>query len=169
MTTFLDLAQARRSIRRFAAGVAIVVPLIAAQRATPPPAELRAACDAAFAIVAKTAGVRTRRSNGSFSDEVFPKAIPGCRIEIDGSFKRAAKTGAAANRLRNGLDAQGWRELPEFSADGHDGTSFAYRKDTVACFARGVWDGGADGDPAIPALDPYKVTVICGNAAMFTR
>jgi hypothetical protein len=157
------------SVRRFAAGVAIVITVTGAQRATPLPADVRAACDAAFAIVARTAGVKARRSNGSFSDEVFRSAISGCRIEIDGSFKRAAKTGAAADRLRSGLDAQGWRELPEFSADGHDGTSFAYRKDTVACFARGVWDGGADGEPAIPALDPYKVTLICGHAAMFTR
>ena len=169
MTTFLDLAQARRGILWFAAGVAMMVPPIAAQPSTPLSADLRAACDAAFAIVAKTAGVKTRRSYGSFRDEVFPRAIPGCRIEIDGSFKRAAKTGAAADRLRDGLDAQGWRELPEFSADGHDGTSFAYRKDHIACFARGAWDGGSDDEPELPALDPYKVTVICGNAAMFTR
>ena len=166
------------SARRFAAGVAIAIatlvgarsaPNLIAQRETPLPADVRTACDAAFAIVAKTAGVKTRRSNGSFSDETLRAPIPGCRIEIDGSFKKAEKTGAAADRLRDGLGAQGWRELAAFSADGHDGTSFAYRKDTVACFARGAWDGGADGEPEIPPLDPYKVTVICGKAVMFVR
>lgn len=61
------------------------------------------------------------------------------------------------------------QELPEFSADGHDGTSFAFRKGGAACFARGEWDGGADGEPEMPAADPYKVIVFCGEAAMFVR
>ena len=161
-----------RSVRRFAAGVALSLLIVisaAAQRAADLPADVRAACDTAFSIVSKTAGVKTRRSYGSFNDETFRAPIPGCRIEIDGSFKKAQKTGAAPENLRQRLDALGWRELPEFSADGHDGTSFAYRKGTVACFARGTWDGGADDEPEIPALDPYKVTVICGQAAMFIR
>lgn len=158
-----------RSARRFAAGVALVFPLSAVAQNAPLPADVKGACDTAYAIVSRTAGITTRRSNGSFNDEAFRAPIRGCRIAIDGSFKKAEKTGAAADRLRAGLDAQGWREQPEYSADGHDGTSFVYRKDAVACFARGVWDGGADDEPEIPRLDPYKVTVICGSASMFAR
>src|SRR4029450_9682792 len=109
------------------------------------------------------------RSNGTFNDETFRATIPGCRIQVEGSFKKAEKIGAAVDLLHNGLGAQGWRELFEFSADGHDGTSFAFRKDTVACFARGEWDGGADDEPEIPPLDAYKLTVICGKAALFVR
>jgi hypothetical protein len=52
------------SVRRFAAGVALVIPLLGPQRAAAMPPDVRTECDAAFAIVAKTAGVKTRRSNG---------------------------------------------------------------------------------------------------------
>jgi len=158
----------RKRVRRFAAGVALIVPLtIAAQGAVPP--DVRAACDQAFAIVTKTAGVKTRRSNGSFNDETFRAPIAGCGIRINGSFKKAEKTGAAAERLRDAFESWRWQELPDFSADGHDGTSFAFQKDEVACFARGEWDGGTDDEPEIPAADPYKVTVICGKATSFIR
>src|SRR5689334_16260470 len=101
------------------------------------PADVRAACDNAFAIIAKTQGIKTRRATGSFNDETFRSPVPGCRIEIDGSFKKAGKSGAAADNFRSALENNGWIELPEFSADGHDGTSFAFRKADVACFARG--------------------------------
>jgi hypothetical protein len=133
------------------------------------PSDVRAACDQAYAIVTRTDGIRTRRSVGSFKDETFRAPIAGCRIEIDGSFKKAAKSGAAAERLRAALDSAGWIELPEFSADGHDGTSFAFRRNDVACFARGSWDGGADDEPGIPPADPYRVVVICGKAQLFVR
>ena len=158
-----------RFVRRFAAGVAFLIPLSAHAQSGRLPADVKGACDTAFAIVAKSAGIKTRRSNGSFNDETFRAPIPGCRIQIDGSFKKAEQTGAAADLLHNGFEAQGWRELGEFSADGHDGTSFAFRKDTVACFARGEWDGGADDEPDAKPLDTYKLTVICGKAAMFAR
>lgn len=148
--------------------VLLIVPLaVAAQRAPAVPADVRAACDDAFAIVAKTGGVTTRRSTGAFNDETFRAPISGCRITIDGSFKKAAPSGGAAERLRNAFETRQWQELPDFSADGHDGTSFAFRKGGVACFARGEWDGGADDEPEIPAADPYKVVVICGRAAAF--
>ena len=160
----------QRRARRFAAGVALILPLtLAAQRAPAVPADVQAACEDAFAIVAKTPGVTTRRSTGRFNDETFRAPIPGCGIAINGSFKRAEKTRAAAERLRDAFESRQWQELGEFSADGHDGTSFAFRHGDVACFARGSWNGGADGEPEIPALDPYKVTVVCGKAAMFVR
>lgn len=133
------------------------------------PADVRAACDNAFATVSRTPGVKTRRSVGAFSDETFRAPVAGCRIEIEGSFKRAAKSGAPAENFRAALEKSGWSELAEFSADGHDGTSFAFRKDDVACFARGNWDGGADDEPDIPPSDPYRVTIICGKAAAFAR
>ena len=133
------------------------------------PADVRAACDNAFKIISKTQGIKTRRSTGSFNDETFRAPVPGCRIEIDGSFKKAEKSGAAADNFRDALEKTGWTELGEFSADGHDGTSFAFRKNDVACFARGEWDGGSDDEPEVPPSDPYKVTIICGKANQFVR
>lgn len=150
--------------------LSVVMMLTFAATAQPAlPADVRAACDRAFAIVAKTKGIKTRRANGSFNDETFRAPIPGCRIEIDGSFKKAGDGGAAAENFRDALEKGGWTELPEFSADGHDGTSFAFRKDDIACFARGTWDGGSDDEPEIPPADPYKVTIICGKANQFVR
>lgn len=155
--------------RRFAAGVALVVPLSVHAQGGRPPADVKTACDTAYAIVTKVAGTKTRRSIGSFKDEMFREPIPGCRVQIDGSFTKAGKTGAAADVLARGLEAQGWQKILEFSADGHDGTSFALRKGGVACLVRGEWDGGADDEPGNAPVDPYKVSVICGHAARFTR
>lgn len=134
-----------------------------------PPADVKSACDAAMAILAGTTGIKTRRSNGTFNDETFRSPIPGCRILIDGSFKKAAKSGAAADNLHEGFMSRGWRELGEFSADGPDGTSFAFAKGEMACFARGAWDGGDDSEPDAPTDDGYKIVVICGKAAAFVR
>ena len=133
------------------------------------PADVRAACDNAVATISKTQGIKTRRATGSFNDETFKSPVAGCRIEIDGSFKKAEKSGAAAENFREALEKNGWTELAEFSADGHDGTSFAFRKNDVACFARGSWDGGSDDEPEVPPGDPYKVTIICGKASSFVR
>lgn len=53
--------------------------------------------------------------------------------------------------------------MAAYSADGTDGTSFAFRKAGVACLVRGTWDGGAAGDPRSPAEDWYKVAVFCAS------
>jgi hypothetical protein len=136
-----------------------------AQRA-PLSANVRAACDAAISIASKTPGIKTQRANGTFHDERFRAPISGCRILIDGSFKKSEKSGTPADNLHDSWQLQGWAELADYSADGHDGTSFAFRKGDVACFVRGEWDGGAD-EPEIPPTDPYHVTIICGRAEMF--
>lgn len=123
--------------------------------------EVRAACDAAYAIAAKTPGVSIRRRTGTFRDETLQAPVFGCGLTISGSFARAKATDDAAERLRKGLSARAWEEMPAYGADGTDGTSFAFRKAGVACLVRGTWDGGAAGDPGIPAQDWYKVAVIC--------
>lgn len=134
-----------------------------------PPAEVKSACDTAMAMLATTGGVKTRRANGTFHDELFRAPIAGCRIQVSGSFKKAQKSGAAADNLHAQFMSRGWNELVEFSADGPDGTSFAFAKDTVACFGRGSWDGGDDSEPDAPTDDAYSFLVICGKAASFVR
>jgi len=123
--------------------------------------EVRAACDAAYAIAAKTPGVSIQRRTGTFSDETLREPVFGCGLAISGSFARAQATGDAALRLRQDLSARAWQEMAAYGADGTDGTSFAFRKAGVACLARGTWDGGAADEPRIPAEDWYKVTVFC--------
>ena len=123
--------------------------------------EVRAACDTAFTIAARTPGASVQRRTGNFSDETLRAPVFGCGLAISGSFARAQTTGDAASRLHEDLPARAWQEMPAYSADGTDGTSFAFRKAGVACLVRGTWDGGAADDPEIPAEDWYKVTVFC--------
>ena len=123
--------------------------------------QVRAACNVAYAIAAKTPGVSIRRSTGVFRDEALPQPVLGCRLAISGSFARAKVGGDAADRLREGFSARGWQEMTAYGADGKDGTAFAFRKAGVACLFRGEWNGGADDEPEIPRQDWYKVAVLC--------
>ena len=150
--------------------VLVVVPnsLAGAALQKQPPAprtvssEVRAACDAAYAIAAKTPGVSIQRRTGTFSDERLREPVFGCGLAISGSFARAQATGdALASRLGQEFSARAWQEMLEYSADGMDGTSFAFRKAGVACLVRGRWDGGADDEPKIPAEGWYEVEVFC--------
>jgi hypothetical protein len=122
---------------------------------------VRSACDAAYAIAANTSGVSVLRRTGSFRDETLQKTVFGCGLAISGSFDQAGATGDAASRLHQSFYDQGWQEMPAYSADGTDGTSFAFRKAGVACLVRGKWDGGSADDPDIPAQDWYQVEVFC--------
>ncbi len=137
------------------------------QPAKPRPvsSQVRAACDVVYGIAAKTPGVSIRRRTGTFRDETLPEPVFGCGLAISGSFARAEATGDAAVRLRQGFSACGWQEMPTYGADGTDGSSFAFRKEGVACLVRGVWNGGAAGEPEIPAEDWYKVTAFCTSPA----
>jgi hypothetical protein len=127
------------------------------------PAGVRTACDAAYAAIVKIPGASVKKRTGTFRDETLQRPVFGCGLAISGSFAKAANTGDAATRLRKNFEAQNWQEMPAYSADGKDGTSFSFRKAGVSCFVRGRWDGGADGEPEIPAEDWYKVTFFCAS------
>lgn len=137
----------------------------AAPQRQPPPrkvsSEVRAACDLAYLVAAKTPGASIRRRTGTFQDETLREPVFGCGLAIAGSFARAKVTGDAALRLRQDFSARAWQEMPAYGADGTDGTSFAFRKAGVACLVRGTWNGGAAGEPDSPAQDWYKVAVFC--------
>lgn len=90
------------------------------------------------------------------------------RLSMKGSFKRV-RDGAVPDRLHTMLAENGWEELLDYAADGPDGTSFAFRRDDVACVVRGEWDGGDDSDPNTPTGDWYRVTVICARGIPATR
>lgn len=124
------------------------------------PRELRAACDMSYRIATSTPGASVKRRTGTFIDETLLRPVFGCGLDISGSFKRAEQTGDASVRLRDAFTGAGWQEMGAYGADGTDGTSFAFRKGTVACFVRGTWNGGAD-DPEVPAEDWYNVAMFC--------
>src|SRR5690242_7397512 len=50
--------------------------------------EVRAACDAAYAVAAKTPGVAIQRRTGTFRDETLRQPVFGCGLAISGSFAR---------------------------------------------------------------------------------
>lgn len=129
------------------------------------PREVGAACDAAYAISAQTPGTVVERRTGTFIDETLPAPVFGCGLGITGSFSQAETTGDAAVRIRQDFESRGWQEMAAYSADGTDGTSFAFRQAGVACLVRGTWDGGAADDPSLPALDGYEVAVFCTSPA----
>lgn len=155
---------------RFATGVVLVFPLtLAAQRPVSIPAGVRAACDFVNKVIAKTPGIKVRRSTGSFPLEMAKAPITGCQVDVEGSMKRLGQRSLPTDQLAAAFEAQAWTELPDFSADGHDGTIFAYAKGSAACVTSGEWDGGSDDEPDAVLADPYRVTVTCGNAAAFVR
>jgi hypothetical protein len=123
--------------------------------------EVRSACDAAHAIAAATPGVTVRRRTGIFRDELIREPVLGCGLSISGSFASARSTGDAATRLRQDFELRGWQEMGAYSADGPDGTSFAFRRAGVACLVRGTWNGGTDDGPTVAAKDEYEVAVFC--------
>ena len=157
-------------VRRFAAGVALLIPaVLAAQGRAPVPPAAASACTTAYNVGARTPGTKLERVTGSFRDDMLAAPLAGCRVIIDGSMKALGQVPIPTDRLSDTLDKEGWLQLPEFSADGHDGTSFAYRRNNVACLIQGQWDGGSDDQPDAQLADPYRVTVTCGNAAAFVR
>jgi hypothetical protein len=152
--------------------VAFALPIAAGAQtvgAGPLPKEVAAACDALHALMVKTPGITARRRSGSIADEMLRAPIAACAIDLEGSFKKLGKARQPTDRAAGYFDAQKWAPLPEFSADGPDGTVFAYRNRSVACLVRGEWDGGSDDEPNQPAADPYRVTVLCGTAGDFVR
>jgi hypothetical protein len=156
--------------RRLAAGVVLLMPIaLAAQRPAPVPPDVLSACSIADGVGSKTPGTKLQRNNGAFRDEMIAEPVNGCRVVIDGSFKKLGDGRLPSERLGDLFEAQGWTQLPEFSSDGHDGGSFAYKRRNVACVTRGQWDGGSDDDPAAPPADPYRITVLCGDAAAVIR
>jgi hypothetical protein len=124
---------------------------------------VRTACDLAYRVAAKTQGVSVRRRTGTFNDETLRAPVFGCGLAISGSFARAGKTGDASVRLRQAFMDAAWQEMAAYSADGTDGTSFAFRKGIVACLARGTWNGGAADEPDVPPEDWYKVALFCST------
>jgi hypothetical protein len=131
----------------------------AAQATVEHPVQL--ACDLAHSIAATSPEASIQRSTGVFTHEALQGPVRGCRLAITGSFENVPPGEDAANRLRDGFTAQGWREMLAYSADGKDGTAFALRKAEVACLFRGMWNGGFDSEFPIPREQAYTVSVLC--------
>ena len=130
---------------------------------------VRDICYSAYRIASRTPGASVRRRTGMFTDETLQAPVFGCGFTVSGSFKRAGSGGDAITRLRESFESRRWEEMSEYGADGPDGTSFAFRNAGISCFARGMWDGGADDEPQIPPADWYRGVVFCVSPAFPER
>jgi hypothetical protein len=159
LLSILATTSASSQVAALVAGAATAAPRTAAPTAAEE--TTRAACDLAESLAGPGFKSSLRRSSGLFDHEAFPEPVPGCRLVITGSFEDTPPGEDAASRLQRGFGERGWREMPAHSADGKDGTAFAFRKAGVACFVRGTWDGGSDGEPSVPRERTYAVSVLC--------
>ncbi len=99
---------------------------------TTPENSSQLACDLAQSIAIASPGTSIQRSTGVFTHEALREPVRGCRLVITGSFQNSPPGEDAANRLRDGFTANGWQEMPAYSADGKDGTAFAQLADSVS-------------------------------------
>jgi len=136
----------------------------AAQAAAPatrvPPAVLRA-CDLVAQIAARSTGVSIKRSTGPFEDEFESRTRVGCSVSLVGSNAALGGGPSPIDQWRKEFAARGWQEDTNHSADGPDGTSFAYVRAGVICMFQGRWDGGDDTDPTVKPDDEYKEAGQC--------
>ena len=73
----------------------------------------------------------------------------------------AGRTPAPDVRLGTWFVERGWKENPEYDADGPDGTAFGYEREKVLCFVSVHWDGGDDSDPDAVPEDWFEVRIAC--------
>jgi len=119
-----------------------------------PPSVLRA-CDLIAQIAARAKGVTIKRSTGPFADEFESRTRSGCSVSLVGSTKALGTSPNPIEELRQEFTTRGWQEDVNHSADGPDGTTFAYVHAGVICVFRGQWDGGDDSDPTFKPDDEY--------------
>ena len=134
------------------------------QAATPAarlaPAVLRA-CDLVAQIVTRSKGVTIKRNTGPFVDEFESRTRVGCSVSLVGSNAALGGGPSPIDQWRKEFAARGWQEDTNHSADGPDGTSFAYVRAGVICMFQGRWDGGDDTDPTVKPDDEYKEAGQC--------
>jgi hypothetical protein len=90
----------------------------------------------------------------------------GCELQATG--KLSAQPDTAGSRsvdgdVGGGLEAAGWVDIPRYSADGPDGSSFGRRSRETVCLFRASWDGGDDSDSTYVPSDDWEVVGHCAS------
>ncbi len=125
------------------------------------PAAVRDACDAAATILKTFPGASVDRPDGPVEDPHSTKKRPGCGVHARGTFAALKDTPLPDVRLGTWFVERGWKENPEYDADGPDGTAFGYEREKVLCFVSVHWDGGDDSDPDAVPEDWFEVRIGC--------
>jgi len=138
-----------------ASASAPIAPAVVAPGTRVPDAVLRA-CDLVAEIATRSKGVTITRTVGQFDDEHEGRTRVGCSVSLVGSNVALGASPNPIERLREEFAARGWQEELNHSADGPDGTQFAYVRDGIICIFEGRWDGGDDTDLSYKPDDAYK-------------
>lgn len=124
--------------------------------------ELIQNCDALAEMIAGIPGTKLTRSVGSFEDEIGSSTKYGCVLKTEGSFKALGNEDLPPDvRIARFAESKGWETDSSRSADGPDGTVFAFRPPAAWCLVTGKWDGGDDSDPTYVPDDKYQITIGC--------
>ena len=118
-------------------------------------------CDLLAGVMRDIPGSNLTRSVGRFEDDIGGSFKEGCLLTIEGSFK-ALETGQTADgRIALFAESKGWQPDNSHSADGPDGTVFAFWTPTAWCLVRGKLDSGDESDPTNIPDDRYEITIGC--------
>lgn len=121
---------------------------------------VRQACDDVASWLAIAPYAHLTRREGRFPNPRFgEREHDGCRIELRGT-RRADRLNI---NLQKPFEARGWVQHPEYAADGHDGSRYAYfhRPDLTLCLVGESWHGDADDDPKYMPPEDYRIEVAC--------
>ena len=118
------------------------------------------ACDDIAALLAPTPQAHLTRRDGRFINPRFAgREHDGCRVELRGT-RRMDRLNI---NLQSPFEARGWIQHPEYAADGHDGSAYAYfhRPDLTLCLVSESWHGDANDDPSYKPPEDYRIEVAC--------
>jgi len=85
----------------------------------------------------------------------------GCFLSV---VDTASRSGAPVNLLDDWFRTNGWQSVLAYSADGPDGTMFAFEGAGELCVVVGGWDGGDDSDPTVVPAPGFTISVGCAPA-----
>ena len=141
------------------------------QDAPPETAYPPARCDDVRAIATRALGVTPSGGTATvdFIAPVGGRRYVGCRMTASGTFRPWDAAQEPSSRFTAAMEAAGWHEDPDFTADGPDGTMGAMRTGSRICFFSFSWDGGDHDDTVAATANPrraplpYSVEIDCAD------
>jgi len=94
---------------------------------------------------------------GSVEDRPAPVRVRARRMTLVTS----SPEGPSPESIRHALQGAGWAEDYVYSADGPDGTTYAYVCRDALCFVQGAWDGGDDSDSTYVPAPGVSIYLVC--------
>ncbi len=129
------------------------------------PADVRALSDTQAPFLAPTPRHTLRRACVRFEDDVAGCRRTGCAVYGSGFFSALGESVAIPpDTLKNFLEARGWQEIFDYSADGPDGTRYALRRGGLLCVVQGFWRHEDSDDPTYVDPDDYAILVQLARA-----